>query len=553
MVSTLGTQPPSGKYVDRFKALAAAFLLASSSFWLIAPAGGIELNKITHPDFVPTLAPNDPCVSGCLPYGVPWHFESLGAQSAWDITTGASEVTVAIVDTGIDTAHPDLIGRVRSIPGCGLGPNVAYDTSHGTFIAGLIGAASDNSIGTAGLDWNTDLLDVRVMKGSSGSTSDIADGIRCAARHGADVITLSFVQAGTQLSPVLEDAINEAVAAGALIIAAAGNDGDTRQRFPAAAAGVLSVGAIDETLSVATFSNRGDWVDLMAPGVRLLSLGSGLSNGVRLGQGTSFAAPLVAATASLVKARFPYFDASQISRQLLRSAQPHTDTNTQLSYKILNAERAVTLPYRTHWQVTTAGQVLALGESQHFGDLTDGASVRDVVAIAANASGLGYWLARSSGVTATFGDALSLGDLAQVTLNKPIVDMAVTPSGNGYWLVASDGGIFTFGDAGFHGSTGAMTLNQPIVGIGVTPSGNGYWLVASDGGIFTFGDAGFHGSTGAMTLNQPITSVIQTRLGYDLVAADGGVFNFNSPFLGSGASRELRGSIVDASSRVGGW
>jgi len=87
----------------------------------------------------------------------------------------------------------------------------------------------------------------------------------------------------------------------------------------------------------------------------------------------------------------------------------------------------------------------------------------------------------------------------------------------------------------------------------VTPSGNGYWLVASDGGIFTFGDAGFHGSTGAMTLNQPITSVIQTRLGYDLVAADGGVFNFNSPFLGSGASRELRGSIVDASSRVGGW
>ena len=539
--------------MDRFKALTAVFLLAGSSFWLIAPAGGIELNKIARTDFAPALVPNDPCMSGCQPYGVPWHFESIGAQSAWDITTGAPEVTVAIVDTGIDTAHPDLIGRVRSIPGCGLGPNAAYDTSHGTFIAGLIGAASNNAIGTAGLDWNTDLLDVRVMKGGNGTTSDIADGIRCAARHGADVITLSFVQSGTQLSAVLEDAINEAVAAGALVIAAAGNDGDTRQRFPAAATGVLSVGAIDETLGIATFSNRGDWVDLMAPGARLLSLGPGLSNGVRLGQGTSFASPLVAATASLVKARFPYFDASQISRQLLRAAQPHTDANTQLSYKILNTERAVTLPYRTHWQVTTTGQVLALGESQHFGDLTDEGFVRDVVAVAANASGLGYWLARSNGVTATFGDALLLGDLANVALNRPIVDMAVTPSGNGYWLVASDGGIFTFGDAGFYGSTGAMTLNQPIVGIGVTPSGNGYWLVASDGGIFTFGDAGFYGSTGAMTLNQPITSVIQTRLGYDLVAADGGVFNFNSPFLGSGASRELSGSIVDATSRVGGW
>ena len=98
-----------------------------------------------------------------------------------------------------------------------------------------------------------------------------------------------------------------------------------------------------------------------------------------------------------------------------------------------------------------------------------------------------------------------------------------------------------------------MTLNQPIVGMAATPSGNGYWLVASDGGIFSFGDAGFHGSTGAMTLNQPITSVIQTRLGYDLVAKDGGVFNFNSPFLGSGASGESSASVVDATSRVGGW
>ena len=98
-----------------------------------------------------------------------------------------------------------------------------------------------------------------------------------------------------------------------------------------------------------------------------------------------------------------------------------------------------------------------------------------------------------------------------------------------------------------------MTLNQPIVGMAATPSGNGYWLVASDGGIFSFGDAGFHGSTGAMTLNQPITSLIQTRFGYDLVAQDGGVFNFNSPFLGSGASGESLGSVVDATSRVGGW
>ena len=150
------------------------------------------------------------------------------------------------------------------------------------------------------------------MNGSQGSTSDIAAGIKCAAANGADIITLSFVQQGSQISPTLQQAISEAQASGALVIAAAGNDGYERQRFPAAAEGVLSVGAIGQSLDIASFSTRGNWIDLMAPGENLLSLGSGQSNGVRLGQGSSFAAPFVAAGASLVKARFPYFDANQI-------------------------------------------------------------------------------------------------------------------------------------------------------------------------------------------------------------------------------------------------
>ena len=554
MLGTLNNGPLAGSNVTGIKALLAALLVATGVVAIGAPVQGIELNDDTGTSFALALIPNDPCFTGCPPYGTPWHFDAIGAQAAWEVTTGASGITIAIVDTGIDDLHPDLSGRVRRIPGCGLGPTAVHDTSHGTFIAGLIGAVSGNAIGTTGLDWKTDLLDVRVMNGSSGSTSDIADGIRCAASNGADIITLSFVQSGTDLSPLLEDAIAEARAAGVLVIAAAGNDGDARQRYPAAGTGVLSVGAINETLAIAPFSNRGTWIDVMAPGVRLLSLGSGASSGVRLGQGTSFAAPLVAATASLLKAQFPYFDASQISWQLLRTAQWHTDPDTQYRYRVLNTEQAVSQPYRTHWQVTTAGKVLALGESQHFGDLANEASVKNVTAIAANATGRGYWVARSNGVVSAFGDALPLEGLAgAMTLNQPIVGMAATPSGDGYWLVASDGGIFSFGDASFHGSTGAMTLNQPIVGMAATPSGDGYWLVASDGGIFSFGDASFHGSTGAMTLNQPITSVIQTRLGYDLVAKDGGVFNFNSPFLGSGASSELRASVVDATSRVGGW
>ena len=497
--------------------------------------------------------PNDPCFAGCAPYGIPWHFGAIDALPAWERTTGSSDVTIAVVDTGIDTQHPDLLGRVTRIPGCGLGPTNSYDTSHGTFIAGLIGAVADNSIGTTGLDWKAELLDVRVMNGGNGSTQVIASGIKCAAANGADIISLSFVQQGSQLSPILKEAISEAQKAGSLVVAAAGNDGYERQRFPAAAEGVLSVGALNADLNISSFSTRGNWIDLMAPGNELLSLGAGSSNSVRLGSGSSFAAPLVAASASLVKARFPYFEAEQIMSQLIRTAETHKDLLTGYSYRILNIGNALNQPYRSHWQVTTAGQVFALGESEHFGDLVGSSSQRDVVAIAANSTGLGYWLTRSNGEIAAFGDAVDLGDLREIALNKPIVDMAATPSGDGYWLVASDGGIFSFGDAEFYGSTGAIALNKPIVDMAATPSGDGYWLVASDGGIFSFGDAEFYGSTGAIALNKPITSAVQTRLGYDLVAEDGGVFNFNSPFLGSAASSVSNERVIDATSRVSQW
>ena len=455
--------------------------------------------------------PNDPCFGGCAPYGVPWHFEAIGAPEAWEITNGSSEVTIAVVDTGIDDQHPDLVGRITRVPGCGLGQTNQYSTSHGTFIAGLIGASANNSLSTVGLDWNAQILDVRVMNGSNGRTSDIAAGIKCAAVHGADIITLSFVQQGSQLLPVLQQAISEAQDAGVLVIAAAGNDGYERQRFPAAAEGVLSVGAVAQSLDIASFSTRGSWIDLMAPGEGLLSLGAGQSNGVRLGQGSSFAAPVVAAGASLVKARFPYFDATQISNQLVRTAKTHISQVSSSQYRILDVEQALKQPYRSHWQVTETGQVIALGESEHFGDLTTRPLIRNVTAIAANLTGLGYWLGQTNGAVTAFGEAQDLGDLSTMTLNKPIVDMATTPSGNGYWLVASDGGIFSFGDAQFHGSTGAMTLNKPI------------------------------------------TSVVQTRSGYDLVAEDGGVFNFNSPFLGSAVSENMGSSIVDATSRVSRW
>ena len=505
------SQVPQRSSVAQIKRLPVAIALLVFSAFCSQAAWAHEISAETVDRFQATLIPVDPCINGCAPYTKPWHLDAIGAYDAWDVTTGASSTLIAVVDNGIDDQHPDLIGRVKRIPGCGLGVDQSSDSSHGTFIAGLIGATANNSSGTAGLDWNAELLDVRVMTGSQGRTSDIAAGIECAAVNGADIITLSFVQQGTTLSPALQNAISKAQELGALVVAAAGNDGYNRLRFPAAAAGVLSVGAINQSLQITPFSTRGDWVKIMAPGEDLLSLGSGVSNGVRTGQGTSFAAPLVAASAALIKDRFPYFDAGQITRQLLRTADQAVSAVDGSSFRILNAEQAVRQPYRSHWQVTASGRVIALGESEHQGDLSQIALSHRVVAIAANASGLGYWIAQSNGQVEAFGDALKLDDLAEVNLNNPIVDMAATASGNGYWLVASDGGIFSFGDAQFHGSTGALKLNQPIA------------------------------------------AALQTQSGYDLVAEDGGVFNFSSPFIGSGASSSLKAAVVDATRRVGQW
>ena len=117
-------------------------------------------------------------------------------------------MTFAVVDASIDDQHADLLGRITRVPGCGLGQTNQYSTSHETFIAGLIAASANNSISTTGLDWNAQLLDVRVMDGSQGRTSDIAAGIKCAAANGADIITLSFVQQGSQISPLLQQEIS---------------------------------------------------------------------------------------------------------------------------------------------------------------------------------------------------------------------------------------------------------------------------------------------------------------------------------------------------------
>ena len=235
----------------------------------------------------------------------------IGTPRAWDISMGSPGVVVAVFDTRVDSTHVDLAGKVidggnvvdpanDGTNGCGSTGSAA--SAHGTFVAGIIGARTNNATGVAGLGWNTRVLAVRALNDfGCGAESDLATAIRSATDQGAAIANMSLSGPGS--SAVLNDAVTYAQGKGVILVAAAGNDASSIPRYPAALPGVLSVGATDKTDHTASFSNHGPWVDLMAPGDDISSTIPGNIYGS--GDGTSFASPIAAAAATLIVAAHP--------------------------------------------------------------------------------------------------------------------------------------------------------------------------------------------------------------------------------------------------------
>lgn len=290
----------------------------------------------------PLLVPDDEL------YGLQWHYPLISLPAAWDATTGSSEVIVAVIDSGI-VSHPDL-EPARLVPGFdfisdaasardggGIDPDPfdvgdlqlgAASSFHGTHVAGTVGAASNNRIGVAGVDWQARIMPIRVLGVGGGTDYDIAQGIRFAAglsndsgtvpARRADIINLSLGGPGS--SPVLRAAVQAAREAGVLVIAAAGNENADAAGFvPAAFPEVVTVSAVDQRRVRAPYSNFGTVVDVAAPGgnVRVDLDGDGYVDGVlspladdsaggyrpiyKFYQGTSMAAPHVAGVAALMQ------------------------------------------------------------------------------------------------------------------------------------------------------------------------------------------------------------------------------------------------------------
>ena len=291
--------------------------------------------------------PNDPM------FGTLWGLAEIGAPSAWDTTTGSASVVVAVVDTGIAAAHPDLSGNLWANPGevadgddddlNGIVDDVyGYDAyegdgtpqeavgegeGHGTHVAGTIGAQGDNSTGITGVNWDVSLMAVRAADDDGFfSVLDIVDAFDYACTEGAKVVNGSF--GGEGASTAIRNEI--AACPGALFVFAAGNGGDDgigddnddvpHDPCTAPAANVLCVAAAGNS-GLASFSNYGLMtVDLAAPGVGIRSTYPPTSYAD--GDGTSMASPHVAGAAALVLSHRPTLTPVELKNVLMNAATP---------------------------------------------------------------------------------------------------------------------------------------------------------------------------------------------------------------------------------------
>lgn len=329
--------------------------------------------EYAEPDYVmrPMLAPNDPS------YSAQWHYYeafSINAPAAWNITTGSASIRVAVIDTGI-TDHPDLAGRwvggydfIADVPTandgngrdsdphdpgdwvtanmCGFGEPAENSSWHGTHVAGTIGAASNNGVGVAGVNWVSPIVPIRVLGRCGGFTSDIVDGMRWAAglavtgvpanANPAKVLNVSLGGPGACASSY-QNAINAINAVGSIVVVSAGNSNANAVNYqPGNCSGVVTVASTDRGGNRAFYSNYGSVVEISAPGGEtntnspstapqngvLSTLNAGLTTpgaaSYNYYQGTSMAAPHIAGVISLMASLDPTLNFTR-SVQILQS------------------------------------------------------------------------------------------------------------------------------------------------------------------------------------------------------------------------------------------
>ncbi len=286
---------------------------------------GLPYIAWVEPKFIRKVCytPNDTSYNSTLQ----WSLFKIDAQQAWDISKGDTSIIIGIVDTGVDWPHPDLRANMWYKIGYDFGGTdgtpdnnpIEDSPHHGTFVAGVASAVTDNITGIASIGFKCHLMAVKVSRAdyTDPSTGDPYivygfEGILYAVDNGAKVINCSWGGAG--YSNLEQDVINYAVTNGVLVVAAAGNDDSEENFWPADYNGVVSVASTNKLDRKSSYSNYGYSITCSAPGEDIYSTWQ--SNTYRFGAGTSFSAPLVSGLAALVFSRFPNYTPTQVAQQI---------------------------------------------------------------------------------------------------------------------------------------------------------------------------------------------------------------------------------------------
>ena len=296
--------------------LSSAVAVPDLEIWKLEVPAGEEMEQVRQLEALPGVeyaepnyyayaqeTPNDPA------FGNQWGLQKIHAPEGWDFTRGSSSVVIAVIDTGIDGTHQDLADKVMAGYNFVADPDVAIpahsnsdDNYHGTHVAGIAAAMTDNGVGVAGVSWESLLMPVKVLNASGkGSYENVALGVRYAADHGAKVINMSL--GGDEDSQTLRDAVEYAYGKGCLLLAASGNYGWSTLLYPARYDHVMGVGRTDQNDVRYSTSNYGTGLNVMAPGSSIYSTMPGNSYGYL--SGTSMSCPFASGLAALVWAVEP--------------------------------------------------------------------------------------------------------------------------------------------------------------------------------------------------------------------------------------------------------
>lgn len=312
--------------------------------------------------------PNDPGFSNQWALNQPMDHD-IDAPEAWDLYTGGSNITIAVIDSGVDLSHPDLAAKITtgsqagynfvSNPPGSLPPDDDY--GHGTHVAGIAAAAGNNGIGIAGVSWGAMIMPLKVLDASgNGGTYNLSLAIRYAADHGAKIINMSLGGACGTGWPDVTDAVNYALGKGVLLVAAAGNSFSTPVLCPAAISGVMAVGATNSSDLRPAYSTYGAALDVAAPGDSIYS--TYLGGGYTTMSGTSMATPHVAGLAALLWSYAPTLNNSQV-KTIIESTTDDLGTpgwDQYYGYGRINARRALE---RLALQITPNPPLLLVGDN----------------------------------------------------------------------------------------------------------------------------------------------------------------------------------------------